>query len=497
MEYQNYINGEWVPSHTGDRTETINPATGELIGTVPQSDEQDVAAAVTAAKEAFETWRLVPAPRRGEILFEIGRLLKEHKQELGEFLTTEMGKVLPEALGDVQEAIDMAFYMGGEGRRLLGATVPSELPNKFAMATRDPVGVVGIITPWNFPIAIPSWKMFPALVAGNTVVFKPASDTPLLGAKFIEVLEEAGVPPGVVNLVTGPGGRAGDAIVSHPDVKVVSFTGSTEVGRHVYTLGAQQLKKVHLEMGGKNAILVMNDADLDLALDSVVWSAFGTTGQRCTAASRVIVQSGIKQEFTERLVERAQNLKLGSGLLERTDVGPVINRSALEKIHSYTTVAEAEGAAVLTGGKIWEDGGEYAGGFFYEPTIFDNVSIDMRVAQEEIFGPCTSLITVDTLEAAIEANNQVAYGLSSSIFTRDVNAAFQAMRDFDTGLVYVNHGTIGAEIHLPFGGNKGTGNGHREAGLAGLDVFTEWKSIYVDYSGRLQRAQIDTEDIVG
>lgn len=497
MEYQNYINGEWVPSHTGEGMESINPATGEVIGTAPRSDEQDVEAAVAAARKAFEKWRLTPAPRRGETLFEIGHLLKERKQELGEFLTTEMGKVLPEALGDVQEAIDMAFYMGGEGRRLLGATVPSELPNKFAMATRDPVGVVGIITPWNFPIAIPSWKMFPALVAGNTVVFKPASDTPLLAAKFVEVLEEAGVPPGVVNLVTGPGGRVGDAVVSHPDVNVISFTGSTETGRHVYTLGAQQLKKVHLEMGGKNAIIVMDDADLDLALDSVVWSAFGTTGQRCTAASRVIVQSGIKQQFTERLVERVQNFKLGSGLLETTDVGPVINQRALEKIHGYTDVAEAEGAAVLTGGKLWRDDGEYAGGFFYEPTIFDNVTIDMRVAQEEIFGPCTSLITVDTLEEAIEANNSVTYGLSSSIFTRDVNAAFQAMRDFDTGLVYVNHGTIGAEIHLPFGGNKGTGNGHREAGIAGLDVFTEWKSIYVDYSGRLQRAQIDTEEIVG
>ncbi|MFQ5596365.1 MAG: aldehyde dehydrogenase family protein [Anaerolineae bacterium] len=497
MEYQNYINGEWVPSHTGERYESIDPATGEVIGTVPRSDEQDVEAAVAAARKAFEWWRLTPAPRRGEILFEAGRLLRQHKQELGEFLTTEMGKVLPEALGDVQEAVDMAFYMGGEGRRLVGATVPSELPNKFAMAVRDPVGVIGIITPWNFPIAIPSWKMFPALVAGNTIVFKPASDTPMLAARFVEILEAAGVPPGVVNLVIGPGGSVGDAIVGHPDVNVVSFTGSTEVGRHVYVLGAQLLKKVHLEMGGKNAIIVMNDADLDLALDSVIWSAFGTTGQRCTAASRVIVQSGIKPEFTERLVERVNSLRLGSGLLDTTDVGPVINRWALENIHSYTGVAKGEGATVLTGGKTWTDGEKYAGGSFYEPTIFDNVTVDMRVAQEEIFGPCASLITVDTLEEAIEVNNSVAYGLSSSIFTRDVNAAFQAMRDFDTGLVYINHGTIGAEIHLPFGGNKGTGNGHREAGIAGIDVFTEWKSIYVDYSGRLQRAQIDTEEILG
>jgi acyl-CoA reductase-like NAD-dependent aldehyde dehydrogenase len=496
MQYQNYIDGEWVESHTRERVESINPATGQVVGSVPRSDQQDVDHAVQAAREAFKSWRLTPAPRRGEILFEIGRLLRQRKQDLGELLTTEMGKVLPEALGDVQEAIDMAYYMAGEGRRLIGATVPSELPNKFAMAVRDPVGVVGIITPWNFPIAIPSWKMFPALVAGNAVVLKPASDTPLLAAKFVEVMEEAGVPPGVVNLVSGPGGKVGDAIVSHPGVNVVSFTGSTETGRHVSVLGAQQLKKVHLEMGGKNAIIVMDDADMDLALDSVVWSAFGTTGQRCTAASRVIVQQGIKTQFTDRLLERVKNLRLGSGLLESTDVGPVINQSALEKIHSYTAIGEAEGAEVLTGGLTWNGEGDYAGGFFYLPTIFDRVTSDMRVAQEEIFGPCTSLITVDTLEEAIEVNNSVSYGLSSSIFTRNVNAAFQAMRDFDTGLVYVNHGTIGAEIHLPFGGNKGTGNGHREAGIAGLDVFTEWKSIYIDYSGRLQRAQIDTDSIL-
>jgi aldehyde dehydrogenase (NAD+) len=497
MEYQNYINGRWVPSRTGERMESINPATGEVIGTVPRSDARDVQDAIDAAKAAFDKWRLTPAPRRGEILFEVGRLLKERKQELGEFLTTEMGKVLPEALGDVQEAIDMAFYMAGEGRRLFGATVHSELPNKAAFAVRDPVGVVGIITPWNFPIAIPGWKIFPALVAGNTIVFKPASDTPLLACKFVEILEEAGVPPGVINLVIGPGRTVGDAIVSHPDVRVISLTGSTDTGRHVAKLAAEHLKKVHLELGGKNAILVMDDADLDLAIDSAIWSAFGTSGQRCTAASRIILQRGIKEVFTLRFVERTEKLRLGSGLLESTDVGPVINRGALERIHSYTEIAKQEGAEVLVGGEIWQGDGEYAGGFFYKPTIFDNVQPHMRVAQEEIFGPCTALITVDTLEEAIQVNNSVAYGLTSSIFTRDVNKAFRAMRDFDTGLVYVNHGTIGSEVHLPFGGNKATGNGLREAGIAGIEVFTVWKSIYVDYSGRLQRAQIDTEKLVG
>jgi aldehyde dehydrogenase (NAD+) len=408
-----------------------------------------------------------------------------------------MGKVLPEALGDVQEAIDMAFYMAGEGRRLAGATVPSEMPDKFAMAVRDPVGVCAVITPWNFPIAIPSWKMFPALVAGNTVVIKPASDTPLLAAKFVELMERAGFPPGVVNLVSGGGREVGQALVEHPKVRVISFTGSTESGKQVLHAAADGLKKVHLELGGKNAILVMDDADLDLALDSVVWSAFGTAGQRCTAASRVIVQRGVKRAFTDRLVERVAALRLGDGLLPTTDVGPVINRGSLERIHGYTELARQEGVEVLTGGRAWTDGAGYEGGSFYEPTIFDDVRPGHRVAQEEIFGPCTSLITVDTLEEAIRVNNGVAYGLSSAIFTRDVNAAFRALRDFDTGLVYVNHGTIGAEIQLPFGGNKATGNGLREAGIAGLDVFTVWKSIYVDYSGRLQRAQIDTERVLG
>jgi aldehyde dehydrogenase (NAD+) len=496
VAYRNFIDGRWVEARSGRQVESRNPATGEPLGCVPASGPEDVADAVAAAKAAFPRWRLTPAPARAERLYALGALLKAHKQALGEFLTTEMGKVLPEALGDVQEAIDMAFYMAGEGRRLTGATVPSEMPDKFAMAVRDPVGVVGLITPWNFPIAIPSWKMFPALVAGNTVVIKPASDTALLLARFVELMEEAGFPPGVINLVTGGGTEVGEALVAHPDVKVISFTGSTEVGRQVLRSAADGLKKVHLELGGKNAIVVLDDADLDLALDSVVWSAFGTAGQRCTAASRVILQRGIKAAFTERLVARVQALRLGDGLAATTDVGPVINPGAVERIHGYTEVARREGVTVLTGGEPWAGPGKLAGGAFYQPTVFDGVRPEHTVAREEIFGPCTSLLTVDSLDEAIQVNNSVAYGLSSSIFTRDVNAAFRALRDFDTGLVYVNHGTIGAEIQLPFGGNKATGNGMREAGLAGLDVFTVWKSIYVDYSGRLQRAQIDTERLV-
>lgn len=490
LEYLNYIGGQWVPAKSGEWMESIEPATGKVIGRVPKSGPEDVAAAVEAAKQAFDSWRLTPAPKRGEILFRVARLLEERKEKLARFMAVEMGKVLPEARGDVQEAIDMAYYMAGEGRRLFGKTVHSELPNKSCWAERAPIGVVGVITPWNFPIAIPSWKILPALICGNTVVFKPASDTPMLGAEFVKIFEEAGLPPGVLNLVMGPGSSVGNAIVEHPDVKVISFTGSTESGRQVATAAARQLKKVALELGGKNAIIVMDDANQKLALEAVIWSAFGTTGQRCTACSRLILHRAIKDEFTERLVEATRALKLGHGLDPETDVGPVINAAALHKIHSYTAIAQQEGATILVGGHIWENGG----GFFYEPTLFDNVQPHFRVAQEEIFGPCLSIITADSLEEAIRINNSVSYGLSSSLFTQDVNRAFRAIRDFSTGLVYINHGTIGAETHLPFGGTNDTGNGTREAAWTALDTFSEWKTVYVDWSGRLQRAQIDTHE---
>jgi acyl-CoA reductase-like NAD-dependent aldehyde dehydrogenase len=399
--------------------------------------------------------------------------------------------VIAEARGDVQEAIDMSFYMAGEGRRLFGQTTPSELRDKFNMSVRMPIGVVGVITPWNFPIAIPSWKILPALVCGNTIVFKPANDTPLLGQRFVELLAEAGLPGGVVNVVHGFGRDVGDRIVRHPDVPVVTLTGSRETGIEVMRNAAEELKRVHLELGGKNGIVVMDDADLDLAVEGIVWSAFGTTGQRCTAASRVIVHERVYDALESRLVDAAERLRLGPGWEADTDVGPVINRRALEKIHAYTEIGRDEGARLLTGGEI-ASGNGLGDGFFYRPTIFGDVEPGMRIAQEEIFGPTTALIRVRDLDEAIRVANGVRYGLSSSIFTRDVNAAFRAMRDLDTGITYVNAGTIGAEVHLPFGGTKDTGNGHREAGQAALDVFTEWKSIYVDYSGRLQKAQIDT-----
>ena len=495
MRYQNYIAGEWVDALSGETFASYNPANGELIGEMPKCGPRDVERAVAGAAAAYRTWRHVPAPKRGEILFRVARRLQQDKERLATLMTREMGKVMAEARGDVQEAIDMAFYMAGEGRRLLGYTAPVELPDKFGMAVRDPAGVVVCITPWNFPIAIPSWKILPALIAGNAVIFKPASDTAALGIEFVKIFLEEGLPPGVLSVITGPGDAVGEALISHPGVKVVSFTGSTEAGRRVSALAAPGLKKVSLELGGKNAITVLDDADLDLALDGILWSAFGTSGQRCTACSRLIVQQGVHDALLARLVARTEKLRLGDGLLPATDMGPVINRRALERIHSYVEIGYREGARPVTGGCIaTEDGLDQ--GCFYTPTIFDGVTADMRIAQEEIFGPVLSVITVRDLAEAVEVNNATPYGLSSSIYTGDVNAAFQAMRDLTTGIVYINAGTIGAEIQFPFGGTRGTGNGHREAGQAGIETFTEWKSIYVDYSGRLQRAQIDTDDVV-
>jgi aldehyde dehydrogenase (NAD+) len=488
--FKNFIGGEWVDAVSGETFESRNPATGEVIGAFPKSGPDDVDRAVQAAQAAYEEWRLVPAPKRGEILLRFAQVLEREKDDLTDLMTREMGKVKAEAGGDVQEAIDMTYYMAGEGRRMWGQTTPSELRDKFNMSVRVPVGVVGAITPWNFPIAIPSWKLAPALVCGNTVVLKPAEDTPLLAERFVELLEEAGVPAGVVNIVHGYGETAGDALVRHPGVPIITFTGSRETGVAVTKAAADNLKHVHLELGGKNAIIVLDDADVDLAVEGILWSAFGTSGQRCTAASRVIAHEKIYDELQSKLVAAAERLRLGPGWDDASDVGPVINKAAIEKIHAYTKIGSDEGARLLTGGEIATEG-DLGKGFFYRPTIFGDVDAQMRIAQEEIFGPTTALIKVRDFEEAIRVSNGIKYGLSSSIFTRDVNKAFRAMRDLVAGITYINAGTTGAEVHLPFGGTKDTGNGHREAGQAALDVFTEWKSIYVDYSGKLQRAQID------
>jgi aldehyde dehydrogenase (NAD+) len=492
--YKNLIGGKWVESATGRSFENRNPAdTREIVGHFPDSDERDVAAAVEAARKAYAKWRLVPAPKRGEILFKAAQLLVERKEQCARDMTREMGKVLQETRGDVQEAIDMCFFMAGEGRRLYGQTTPSEMPNKFQMSVRQPLGVCGLITPWNFPMAIPSWKILPALIVGNTVVIKPASDTPLSVYNLVQCLLDAGVPDGVINIVTGGGGKVGEPLMRHPDVKVVSFTGSTEVGSRVARVGAEGMKHVSLEMGGKNPMIVMDDADLDLVVEGALWGAFGTSGQRCTATSRLIAHRAVVGELTERLGEKAERLVIGNGLDERSQMGPSINAGQLETVIDYVNIGQREGARLIVGGKRLSDGA-LAHGFFHQPTIFADVKRTMRLAQEEIFGPVLSVISVDSLEEAIDVANDVPYGLSSAIYTRNVNHAFQAMRDLYTGIVYVNAPTIGAEIHLPFGGTKGTGNGHREGGTQVLDVFSEWKSLYIDYSGGLQRAQIDNAE---
>jgi aldehyde dehydrogenase (NAD+) len=496
--YQNFIGGRWVASSSGEWIENRNPAdTRDLVGRFPRSTESDVDKAVAAAKEAFDGWRRTPAPKRAEILFRVGEILIRDKEKYTRDMTREMGKVLKEAGGDVQEAIDCTYYAAGEGRRLHGFTTPAEMPNKFAACVRQPVGLCGLITPWNFPMAIPSWKLMPALVCGNTVVIKPAEDTPLSTYNLVKACEEAGVPAGVVNLVTGYGETVGAAISGHRDLRLISFTGSTETGRTVAYACAERNAICSLEMGGKNAIIIMDDADVDNAVEGSVWGAFGTSGQRCTASSRLIVHKKVYKQFAAKLVERTKALRVGNGADSKIEVGPVINQDAVEKILSYIDIGQHEDGATLAGGGHQLTKGDYAHGYYIEPTVFTDVSPDVRIAQEEIFGPVTSVIPTNSLEEAIEIANGVRYGLSAAIYTADVNRAFHAMEETYTGIFYVNSATIGAEVHLPFGGTKATGNGHREAGTQVLDIFSEWKSVYVDYSGRLQRAQIDNAKAIG
>jgi acyl-CoA reductase-like NAD-dependent aldehyde dehydrogenase len=491
--YHNLIGGQWLPSVSGQTLQNINPADhSDIVGIFPASNSEDVALAVAAAKRAFTTWRLVPAPKRAEILYRAGALLAERKEEYARQMTREMGKVLAETRGDVQEAIDEAYYVAGEGRRLFGVTAPSELANKFAMSIRMPVGVIGMIAPWNFPMAIPSWKLFPALVSGNTCVIKPAEDTPLSTYNLVQTLMDAGLPPGVVNIVSGFCPEAGAPLVEHPDVRAISFTGSSAVGSHVAQRAAANFKPVSLEMGGKNAMIVMDDANLELALEGALWGAFGTTGQRCTATSRILVHSSIAAEFTQKLVARAAALSVGNGLSEGIEVGPQVNEQQIETSTKYCEIAIAEGAKLLTGGKRLTDG-TYANGTFFAPTVFGSVTPAMRIAREEVFGPVVALIEFSTFEEAIEIANSIDYGLSTALYTKDINRAFSAIRDLEAGITYINAPTIGAEVHLPFGGVKQTGNGHRE-GLGALDFYTTWKSVYIDSSNTLQRAQIDNAE---
>jgi aldehyde dehydrogenase (NAD+) len=486
---RNLVGGKWEAPGKGALRVT-DPATGKEIGSAPRSSAADVSRAVAAAKAAFPAWADVPAPRRGEILFRAGEILASRKAELARLVTREMGKVREEAEGDVQEAVDMAYYAAGEGRRLFGHTTPSELPNKLAFTLREPIGVCGLVTPWNFPVAIPSWKSLPALVCGNTVVLKPSEETPGCATAFARCLEEAGLPPGVLNVVHGTGEEAGAALVEHEDVPAISFTGSGETARKIAAVAAPRFKRVHFEMGGKNGVVVLDDADLDFATKAILWSAFGTSGQRCTAASRVIVTSGVHDALVKRLVAGAKRLVLGDGWAPGVQVGPLVRPWALEKVERYVKIGVDEGARLACGGRRAKGKGLDAG-FFFEPTVFTDVRPTMRIAQEEIFGPVTAVIRVKDLDEAIEVHNGTPYGLSGAIVTRDLASSMKAARAFTTGIVYVHNGTIGAEVHLPFGGAKATGNGHREAGISGIDFFSETKTVYVDYSGALQRAQID------
>jgi aldehyde dehydrogenase (NAD+) len=487
----NYIDGQWCEARSGLTLDDDNPSDWrDRVAVYARSGAEEIDAAVTAARRAFRSWRLVPAPRRAEYLQRIGELLHARKEELAQLMSREMGKVLIEARGDVQEAIDCAYYYAGEGRRLFGHTAPSEMGDKFAMAIRQPVGVAALITPWNFPVAIPCWKALPALVCGNTLVLKPAEDTPACATVLFEVFEAAGLPPGVVNLVHGTGEEAGRALVAHPGVDLISFTGSSETGSEVASVAGRLHKRVCLELGGKNAQIVMEDADLDLALRGALWGAFGTTGQRCTATSRLILHRAIRDEFVHRLVEGARRIKLGPATDTTTEVGPLINERQQRRVLSYIEIARDEGCKVLTGGGIPGDEA-LTHGWYFEPTILDEVRPKSRIAQEEIFGPVAAVMVVDSFEEAIDLINDTPYGLSSSLYTRDVARAFRAIRDIEAGITYINGPTTGAEVHLPFGGVKQTGNGHREAGIAVLDVFSEWKTVYVDFSGQLQRAQID------
>src|SRR5437868_9484887 len=450
--FKNYIDGEWVESSTGETFENRNPAdTRDLVGIFQKSAREGVHAAVESAKRAVQKWRLVPAPRRAEIVFRAAEILIERKEECARDMTREMGKVLAETRGDVQEAIDAAYYNAGEGRRLFGPTVPSEMPNKFAMAVRQPLGICGMITPWNFPMAISSWKLLPAVVLGNPCVIKPAHDTPLSTFNLVRALADAGLPKGVINVVTGFGPEVGTPLAEHADVRAVSLTVYSAVGRIVGGIAAQSFKHCSLELGGKNPMIVLDDANLDLAVEGALWGAFGTTGQRCTATSRIIVQKGVHREFVDRLVERAKKLKVGNGLDETVQMGPAINQKQLETDLHYVEVGKNEGAKLMCGGNRL-DQGEYQYGWFMEPTVFIDVDPKMRIAQEEIFGPVVSVIPCDGMEAAVEIANGVQYGLSSAVYTRDSNKACCAMRDLEAGITYVNAPTMGAEVDLPSGG---------------------------------------------
>jgi aldehyde dehydrogenase (NAD+) len=489
--FQNFINGQWVSAVSGNTFENFNPADRrDKIGDFALSDSLDLNAAVQAARQAFSVWKRVPAPKRGDLLRRAGDIFTRRKEELARIMTREMGKPVFETRGDIQEAIDTAYYAAAETRRLFGYNAPSELPDKMNLSFRVPVGVCGIITAWNFPVAVPSWKILPALACGNTVIFKPSKEAPHSGVIFAEILEEAGFPPGVFNLLLGKG-EIGEQMARREDIDLIAFTGSTEIGRKLGRICGDMNKKCSLEMGGKNPQIVMPDADMDMALEGVLWGAFGTTGQRCTATSRLILHVDVYEPFLQKLVEKTKALRLGPGLVEGTEVGPVITAGQLDVISQYVRIALEEGGRLMCGGSRVE-GGDLVYGNFFQPTIIADVIPSHTIFHEEIFGPVLAVSQAESFSEAVSLANDCRYGLSSSIYTSDVSRAFAAIRDVEAGITYINAPTIGAEAHMPFGGVKGTGNGHREGGWTVFDIFTEWKTVYVDFSGRLQKAQIDT-----
>ena len=486
--HKNYIGGQWVESVSGRTYPVYNPAhKTEVVGEFQTSNVEDAGAAVTAAREALPGWANTPAPGRAAVLFRALEILGRRAEEIATAITTEEGKPIADARGEVRRAMNIIEYAAGEGRRMFGYTTPSELPNTVAYTVKRPLGVVGIITPWNFPVAIPVWKMAPALICGNALVFKPASSTPLCAVKLAEVFEEAGLPPGVLNLITGPGAQVGNALVEDTRVNGISFTGSTEIGTELYANGARRLKKVQAEMGGKNAVILLADADMDKALGGIVQGAFGSTGQRCTATSRVIVEESIYDEFVSELLERTASLRVGDGIDPEVDISPLCGQSQYDKVLEYIGIGAEEGANLAYGGRGLTDG-EYGEGYYVEPTVFTNVSPDMRIAKEEIFGPVLTVFKAKDLEEAIQISNSVEFGLSSSVYTRDLNRAFEYINTVETGMVHVNAPTLGGEVHLPFGGLKSSGVGQREQGTEAFDFFTETITVYIDH-GEAARQQ--------
>ena len=480
--YQNYIDGQWSDSVSGETYTITNPAhKSQVLGRFQRSNNEDAVRAIEAARNALDGWASTPAPQRAAILFKALQLMEERGDELARSITIEEGKPIGDAMGEVKRSMNITEYAAGEGRRMFGNTTPSELPNTVAYTSRRPLGVVGIITPWNFPLAIPAWKIAPALICGNTLVFKPASATPMTAVALTKIFEDAGLPPGVLNLVTGPGGSVGNTIVDHPDVSGVSFTGSTEVGTALYTRATQTLKKVQAEMGGKNAVIVLEDADMDSALGGIVQGAFGATGQRCTATSRVVVQESVYDAFMTELIERTSKLTVGDGLDPAMDIAPLSSQSQFNTVMEYIGIGAEEGATIAYGGNPRTEG-DLDEGYYVEPTIFTNVDTNMRIAQEEIFGPVLTVFKAADLEEAVSITNNVKFGLSSSIYTMDIPQAFRYIDTVETGIVHVNSPTLGGEVHLPFGGMKESGVGTREQGTEAINFFTEPVTVYIDYS---------------